>query len=279
MFSKIWLVNLILILCAAFFGIKAYGVWSKDMRPALEIKSGDIRKDPARRKGVKPIPDKKLPPEASYNVVVGKNLFASERTEIKPEETKPKPEVKSPQAPKEKPLEEKKIEASLKAVIVYGVVVSDDYQGALVTDVKKTPVPAKGRSSRRMPGVKARAVKRPPTQGRGAKGVKWVQIGDELGDFEVADILKDRIVLKRGSKSYDRFVYDKDEPKTRRAAVAQSKPTVISTSSTARTGLNKKPSRSNSRARTVKKPATSKSREDSRRAAMEKLRRTRSPKK
>ena len=279
MFSKIWLVNLLLILCAAFFGIKAYGVWSGDMRPALETKSGHIRKDPARSKGVKPIPAKKVPPEAAYNVVVGKNLFASERKEIKPEETKPKSKVKAPQAPKENPLEEKKIEASLKAIIVYGVVISDDYQGALVTDVKKTPAPAKGRSPRRMPGGRSRGAKRPSSQVRDAKGVKWVQIGDELGDFEVAEIMKDRIVLKRGSKSYDRFVYDKDTPKARKAAVVQSRPTVISTSSAARVGINKRPSKSTSSARTVKNPATPRSREANRRAALEKLRRLQANKK
>jgi len=273
MFSRIWLINLILIVCAAFVGIKAYGVWSGEMRPPLEIKSGDIRKDPARIKGVKPIPEKKLPPEAAYNVVVGKNLFAPQRTEIKPGETKPKPKVKAPQVPKEDPLKEKQFEASLKTIIVYGVVVSDDYQGALVTDVKKTPAPVKGKSTRR-----TRSPKRPPTQGRGAKGVKWVQIGDELGDFEVAGIMKDRIILKSGSKSYDLLVYDKDKPKIRKAVVARAKPTVISTSSS-RPAVSKTRPKSIQRARTVKKPATAQSREENRRAAIEKLKRARSQKK
>ena len=277
MFSRIWLINLILIVCAAFVGIKAYGVWSGEMRPPLEIKPGDIRKDPARIKGVKPIPEKKLPPEAAYNVVVGKNLFAPQRTEIKPEETKPKPNVKATQAPKEDPLKEKKVEASLKSIIVYGVVVSDDYQGALVTDVKKTPAPVKGTTLRRGSRTRARAVKSPPTQGRGAKGVKWVQIGDELGDFEVAGIMKDRIILKSGSKSYDLLVYDKDKPKIRKAVVARAKPTVISTSSS-RPKVSKTRAKSIQRARTVKKPATAQSKEEARRIALERLRRTRSQK-
>ena len=280
MFSRIWLINLILIVCAAFVGIKAYGVWSGEMRPPLEIKSGDIRKDPARIKGVKPIPEKKLPPEAAYNVVVGKNLFAPQRTEIKPEETKPKPKVKvPPQAPKEDPLKEKKIEVSLKTIIVYGVVVSDDYQGALVTDVKKTPAPVKGTTLRRGSRTRARAVKSPPTQGRGAKGVKWVQIGDELGDFEVAGIMKDRIILKSGSKSYDLLVYDKDKPKIRKAVVARAKPSVISTSSSKPAAVSKTRPKSIQRTRMVKKPATSKTSEAARRAAIEKLRRARSQKK
>jgi len=276
MFSRIWLINLILIVCAAFVGIKAYGVWSGEMRPPLEIKPGDIRKDPARIKGVKPIPEKKLPPEAAYNVVVGKNLFAPQRTEIKPEETKPKPNVKATQAPKEDPLKEKKVEASLKSIIVYGVVVSDDYQGALVTDVKKTPAPVKGTTLRRGSRTRARAVKSPPTQGRGAKGVKWVQIGDELGDFEVAGIIKDRIILKSGSKSYDLLVYDKDKPKIRKAVVARAKPSVISTSSSKPAAVSKTGQKNIQRARTVKKPATVQSREASRQAVLEKIKRARS---
>jgi len=273
MFSKIWLINLILILCAAFVGIKAYGIWSGDMRPPLQIRPGETRKEPPKKKAVKGIPEKKLPPEAAYNVVVGKNLFAPQRTEIKPEETKPKPKVKAPQAPKEDPLKEKKLEAFLKSIIVYGVVVSDDYKGALVTDVKKTPVPAKGKSTRR-----TRRPKRPPTQGREAKGVKWVQIGDELGDFEVAGIRKDRIILKSGSKSYDLLVYDKDKPKIRKAVVARAKPTIISTSSS-RPAVSKTRPKSIQRTRTVKKPVTSKASEAARCAAIEELRRARSKKK
>ncbi len=229
---------------------------------------------PPKKRAVKGIPEKKLPPEAAYNVVVGKNLFAPQRTEIKPEALKP--EAKAPQAPKENPLEEKKIEAFLKNIVVYGVVLADDYQGALVTNVKKTPAPDKGSSPRRRP---TRAVKRPPTQGRGAKGVKWVQIGDELGDFEVADIMKDRIILKSGSKSYDLLVHDKDKPKTRKAVVAQAKPTIISTSSSQPAAVSKTRSKSVQRGRTVKKPATSKTRAAARRAAIEKLRRARSQKK
>ena len=277
MFSRIWLVHLILILCAAFFGIKAYGIWSEEMRPPLQIRPGETRKVPPKKKAVKGIPEKKLPPEAAYNVVVGKNLFAPQRTEIKPEA--PKPEAKAPQAPKENPLEEKKLEASLKSIIVYGVVLADDYQGALVTDVKKTPPPVKGKPTRRRPSAKARAVKRPPTQGKGAKGVKWVQIGDELGDFEVADIMKDRIILKRGAKSYDLLVYDKDKPKTRKAVVAKAKPTVISTSSSQPAAVSKTRPKSIQRSRTVKKSTAYKARVAARRDAVEKLRRMRSQKK
>ncbi|MBW2050376.1 MAG: hypothetical protein JRJ09_17890 [Deltaproteobacteria bacterium] len=271
MFSRIWLINLILILGALFFGLKAYGVWTRDVASPLQTPPRETRKGPAGKGGLKKgLPKKRLLPESAFSVVVEKNLFAPERKEVKPEAAKPK--AKAPQPPKKSPLEEKKIEASLKAITVYGVVVSDDYRGALVTDVKKPPPPEKKKSIRRRPRVKRGPAKQPAPKGR---GVRWVQVGDELGEFKVAGIMKDRIVLKRGEKSYERPVYDKDKPKARRALVARAGPTVISTSSTAGRGIKKAPPKKRiAPARTVRKPASSRkrSKEEIRRAALERLR-------
>ncbi|MBW1735944.1 MAG: hypothetical protein JRJ71_16450 [Deltaproteobacteria bacterium] len=272
MFSRIWLINLILILGALFFGLKAYEVWTRDVVSPLQVPPRETRKGPAGKGGLrKGLPKKRLLPESAFSVVVEKNLFAPERKEVKPEAAKPKP-------PKKNPLEEKKIEASLKAITVYGVVVSDDYMGALVTDVKKPPPPEKKTSIRRRPRVKRGPAKQPAPKGR---GVRWVQVGDELGEFKVAGIMKDRIVLKRGEKSYERPVYDEDKPKARRALVARAGPTVISTSSTASRGIKKAPPKKRiAPARTVRKPVSSrnKSKEEIRRAALERLRRERASK-
>ena len=61
MFSKIWLINILLAVCVSFFGIKAYGVWSGEKEPVLEMQHVETR---------------------------------PERTEVKPEEAKKSPEAK-----------------------------------------------------------------------------------------------------------------------------------------------------------------------------------------
>ncbi|MBW2354884.1 MAG: hypothetical protein JRF51_16900, partial [Deltaproteobacteria bacterium] len=99
MFSRIWLINLILILGALFFGLKAYGVWTRDVASPLQTPPRETRKGSAGKGSVKKgLPKKRLLPESAFSVVVEKNLFAPERKEVKPEAAKPK--AKAPQPPK-----------------------------------------------------------------------------------------------------------------------------------------------------------------------------------
>jgi hypothetical protein len=237
MFSKIWLINILLAVCVSFFGIKAYGVWSGEKKPVLEMQHAETRKAQPKRKSKKRISKKMAPPESAYDVVVGKNLFSPERTEAKPEEAK-----KSPKAKPKDSKRDKLLMAALKKIVLYGVVIADDYKAALVTDVKTKKVPAK---------------RRLPRQKRAKKELIWVKVGDALGDFKVADIMEDRVLLKNGSKSYDVLLYDKNKSRSRESAVTQAKPTVIGISSTKPTAVKKPPVKRAPRTRTIKKTGTS----------------------
>jgi len=197
MLSKIWLINILLAVCVSFFGIKAYGVWSGEKKAALEMQPVETRKAKPVRKSKKRISKKVAPPEIEYDVVVSKNLFSPERTEAKPDKAKEslKAKAKDPKA-------DKLLMASLKKIVLYGVVIADDYKSALVTDVKTSKVFAKSRYSRH------------PQKGA-KKELIWVKVGDDLGDFKVADIMEDKVLLKNGSKSYDILLYDENKSKSR----------------------------------------------------------------
>ncbi|OPX41361.1 MAG: hypothetical protein B1H13_02425 [Desulfobacteraceae bacterium 4484_190.3] len=197
MLSKIWLINILLAVCVSFFGIKAYGVWSGEKKAALEMQPVETRKAKPVRKSKKRISKKVAPPEIEYDVVVSKNLFSPERTEAKPDKAK-----ESPKAKAKDPKADKLLMASLKKIVLYGVVIADDYKSALVTDVKTSKVFAKSRYSRH------------PQKGA-KKELIWVKVGDDLGDFKVADIMEDRVLLKNGSKSYDILLYDENKSKIR----------------------------------------------------------------
>jgi len=240
MLSKIWLINILLAVCVSFFGMKAYGVWSGKKKPALKMPPVETRKAQPRRKSKKRISKKMAPPESAYDLVVDKNLFSPERNEAKPEKKKESAEAK----PKDSRVD-KLAMASFKKIVLHGVVIADNYKAALVTDIKKKTVPAKGRSSIRR---RQKAV---------AKELIWVKVGDDLGDFKVADIMEDRVLLKKGSENYDVLLYDENKPKSRKSAVTKAKPKVISVSSTPPAGVKKPPAKRLPRAGTIKQRGTS----------------------
>jgi hypothetical protein len=139
----------------------------------------------------KRIVQKRMPPESDYSVVVERTLFSPERALPDLQEGEPKAK------------EIKDLKVSGKRFFLYGVIIMDDYKAALITD----------------PEVK-----------RGKKKQKWVMVGDSVGDFRVAGIKKDMIILAEGAREYEILLYDKDKPKAGAPPVRKkAKPTVIST--------------------------------------------------
>jgi hypothetical protein len=188
-FSKIWLINISLAVFVVFFGIMSFDVWSKGDEPLPEIQTS---KSPEKPPSGKKVIERAMPPESTYGVVVEKNLFSTNRSEVIPEKQK-----------KEGPLK-----ISEKLIFLYGVVAMGDRKQALISN----PEPGSG------------AGKKP------APKDKWVKVGDTIGTFNVVDIQKDRITLADGPSNHEIFLYDKNKP-ARQTTVAEkpAAPTVVST--------------------------------------------------
>lgn len=187
MLSRIWVINLFMAVLVIFIGVKSYGVWTEGGQTALKMQA--VKKSKARPK--KRVVQKRMPPELAYAVVVDKTLFTPDRKEFIPEEE-----------PEQEP-EAKQLYISGKKIVLYGVIVMDDYKSALITNP------------------------RPKT---GERKTKWVKVEDPIGDFMVTLINKNSILLTKGSKEYKILLHDKDKPKRRATATKkETKPKVIST--------------------------------------------------
>ena len=218
MLSRIWLINAILALLVVFFGLKAHGVWIQGN------KGGEIpeiaQKKPTRgvTKPSKELYDIKIPPESKFDVLMSRNLFSLERTEIISETEKQDEKSK-----KLSTAEQKNIKQYFSNLILYGLVITNDSAEALVS----------------YPGLKSalksRKIAIPENRRRNiqrmtAKQTKWVKAGDTLGNFKVLSIKPDRVLLKVGDQSYDLLLYDKEKFKKRGPAKPKTGPNVVGVS-------------------------------------------------
>jgi len=213
MLSRIWLINVILLLLFAFFGVKAYGVWFQGNTgdKIAEIAGNPVQKTP---KPVAAPYERKISPETKYDALITLNLFHPERTETIL--GAPKPDEKSK---KLSDVEQKKIKQSFSNLALYGLVITDDSAEALVSHLVATSV-LKGRKTA-IPKNTRRNIKRLTV-----KQTQWVKAGDTLGDFKVVSIKPDRVVLKAGEQLYD-LLYDKEKLKKRAPAKPKMGPNVV----------------------------------------------------
>jgi hypothetical protein len=203
MISKIWVVNLVLLFGAIYCAIKAYGLWSGKEEVPREIPPAKEAFSPPKGK----ITGKAMPPESDYVVIVKNNLFRPERSE--PEPGNPETTPKTYNIDREKLL--RRLEAALKNVVFYGVIIADGDKKALVTGIEG------GRRVRtRLPG-----------KGQVTKEPKWVTKGDTLGEFEVKEIDEGGILLIAQGNEFKVLLYDRKRPKTRAPVKADVRPTVI----------------------------------------------------
>ena len=145
-----------------------------------------------------PSPDKRIAeramaPESTYGIVADKNLFFSNRAESLPKELKP-------DAPK----------ISEKMISLYGVVILGDKKQALISNPESGPEAARKRAKD-----------------------KWVKVGDTIGNFSVAEIGKDKIILTEGANRHEILLYDSKKPARQVVAQQSAAPTVVATGSTA----------------------------------------------
>jgi len=196
-FSRTWFINVILAVCVAFFGAKSIGVW---VEGGDGIETAQVVAEKTKKWHIKKVTRGKMPPETAYGAVTDRNLFSPDRAELVEEE--------GVQAEAE--LVKGDIRISGRKVILYGVIMTDDYRGALISDPK--PKSSKRRSM-------------------------WVKEGDIIGSSAegvvVSSIQKESITLRDGEKMYEVLLYDKDKSREKVAAQKQTKPTVVTTKPTA----------------------------------------------
>lgn len=208
MFSRLWLINLVLAAGVIFFGLKAYEVWSEeDKRPS---ETGPINKP-------LPLPGKKVaklsvPPESGYEVVVSNNLFSVERSELKPQIQGEKPKT----VPKSDERELMMLERAFKLIDLYGVIIANDYKAAFITEISVGG--PTGGSAKRPTRAFARVNK---------QGVKRVKEGDTVGRFKVKEIEKTSVLLTAGGREWQVSLFDKDKPKRRVAIKKATGPVVV----------------------------------------------------
>ncbi len=193
-FSRTWFINVILAICVVFFGAKSIGVW---------VERGDGKtvqavSEKTKKWHITKVTRGKMPPETAYGAVTDRNLFSPDRAElVKEEEVQAEP-VKG------------NIRISGRKIVLYGVIIMDDYRTALISDPK--PKSSKRRSM-------------------------WVKEGDIIGGSAegvvVSSIQKESITLLDGGKMYEVLLYDKDKLREKVAAQKQTKPTVVTTKPTA----------------------------------------------
>jgi type II secretory pathway component PulC len=197
MFSRIGIINILLAFLVTFFVIKTYGVWKTNENITFENQV--IEK--ATPHSEKKVSQNRLLPDSYYKAVVEQCLFSPDRAEFIPEVSESEPEV----APEKIPGVN---------IILYGVVMMEDYATALVSNPEIKP---------------------------GYKPEVWVRSGDDLGIFKVASIQKESILLTDGTKEYKIPLYDQSRPKQRSAIVKTAKPMVVTTPSKPKKSDSPKP--------------------------------------
>ncbi len=204
MFSKIWLINLLLTAMVVFAGFQAYRAWWGEERKIPAIST--VKETPSTFE--KKMYKKKEIPATEYETVATNNLFAEDRAESKPEEPTKEPDAKPQADQKMMDFMEKEVEK----IALYGVLISDSEKKALVSNLEiKAPTVTTRKPFG--PAFLKRTVKnqRPAALAPVSSGdkLKWVKQGDLIGKFKVVDIKNDSILLTAEGMEFSVFLYEK----------------------------------------------------------------------
>jgi hypothetical protein len=141
-----------------------------------------------------PVPTRGTTPASAYRAVEEMNLFSPDR--------KPPVESVEPEPPEE---ETRQARVSGGRLELHGVIKSSGYETALITNPerKKSDDPE----------------------------FLWIQTGDRVGEFEVAEVATDSVVFREGGRRLRVVLYDPDKTVQRRAVRSEVQPTVVTTES------------------------------------------------
>jgi hypothetical protein len=220
MFSKLWFINIILVLGIIFFAVKTFDIWSTQQTQFPEpISSARQEIQPEKQ-----LAKRNLPPESSYRAIADKNLFSADRKEYLP----PTPDSElEPNLDNE--TEIKPFDGFGKNVTLYGVMIWNDTKKALITN---------------------------PDRKSGDPQDIWIQKGDTLLEInrrdkvaalKVHEILNDRVLVKDGSSKYEILLYDKEKTKQREMITMDQTPEVIAPRDTPRPAARTRIDRSQKR--------------------------------
>lgn len=219
-FSKTWFINVILVGCVAFFGAKSIGVWVA----GNGTQTAQAVAEKTKKWQIKKVIREQMPPETTYGAVTDRDLFSQDRVEFV-EEVQEAEEAEAEAVPV--PVKED-IRISGRKIVLYGVIMLDDYRTALISDPKP------------------KSSQRPST---------WVKEGDIIGESKegvvVSSIQKESIILRDGEKMYEVLLYDKDKPRGKVTEQKQTQPTIVTTESTV---VTKKPTATKTQQTTVARP-------------------------
>jgi hypothetical protein len=201
MFSKLWFINIVLVVGVVFFAVKTFDVWFQGQKEYPEQISTVRQEVQPEKQFAKP----NLPPESAYRTVADKNLFSEDRTEYLP----PTPDSEL-DSTLDNETEIKPFDGFGKNVTLYGVLIWDDIKKALITN---------------------------PDRKSGDPQDIWVKKGDTLLEIKrgggvaalkVDEILNDRILVRDESSKYEILLYDKEKAKKREMIKMDEAPEVIS---------------------------------------------------
>lgn len=156
---------------------------------------GETKKETKAEDSPSAIEAKKSSKDLPYTAIAEKNIFSPERKEF-PILTQPGAmgEIKKPTVRPQ--------------LILYGVTITEDYQSATLSN------PA-------------------PVQRRGEKEIVTLKTGEKLGDYKLAKILPDRVVMESGDDSFEVLLHDPKNPKKRISVRTEVKPATVATATPA----------------------------------------------
>jgi hypothetical protein len=186
------------VLCSLLFfivlilGYENYSAWSPPGPPGA-------KREPARKVEGKADPSsgvitpKETTPGEAFNVIAEKNIFNPERKEF----SSTAAGMLAGMAAKP---------ATRPQITLYGVVMAGEYECATIIN----------------PGR---------TLHKGERETKTIRVGESVGDYKLAKILPDRIVMQGGEDSFEVFLYDPRSPKRRLEVRTPTAPAAVTSTS------------------------------------------------
>jgi len=197
MFSRIWIINGILAILLVVCVVNIWQTWNTEINilPKKNFAEKDTR--PVKFFSKKAV---RIPAESKFNNVTENNLFSPDRKMVAPEEQAAEPV-------------REEVKISGKKVVLFGVIIMDDYKRALINN---------------------------PEKRSGGMINRWVKEGDRIGNLEITHIEPENISLNDGANNYKVSLYDPDKSKKKESAYKQSEqPKVISTGDGAKKKIQK----------------------------------------
>ena len=184
---KYAVINSVLCFVALLIGFENYELWNRsgDLLPNAGVEAQ--KPETTNGNSLLAASTKESTSIESYNLIAERNIFNPERTDF----PMPAPVTAETQKPVVRP-----------QIVLYGVVIGEDYQVATVTNPE-------------------RALRKEERETR------TVKLGDKIGEYTLAKILPDRIMMARNEDTFEVLLDDSGNPKRKVQARAKTAPAVM----------------------------------------------------